>query len=389
MENLKGANAKDIQFTIDKNRQKLEEGNKFDKMILSLLEQRLEQQVQIEENVAKDADKRKKKRELEAELETISQKEELSRKEAKRRLDIEKWLQSQKLQLIEETNKDLTKSIEDSLNNQLKANEDEVENEINLFVSNEQSKRDEADRTDKILKEIDDERIAKKEEDAKKEQQIEEEKAQRIIGISQELGSAVNGLISGQTETFKDFAKEILKIGLNQLKIQAQMAVASATVQSLAQPDSVATFGATGLVRAAILQGLIEVAFAGLNGIIDAFEYGTDNAPGEFIAGEKGRELMRLKTGEMIMAESATHFKGNKYKGATIYSNPETEKIIAESNRNNNFIFDTTDLRDEMRAVRKAIQSKPVSITDKSGRIIGYQENSYREIYLNRLRNGR
>lgn len=75
-------------------------------------------------------------------------------------------------------------------------------------------------------------------------------------------------MMSGSEDAFKHFAKNILIFALEQLKIQAQLAAAGATVASLAQPDSIATFGATGLVRAAIIVGLIEAAFAGLEGLV-------------------------------------------------------------------------------------------------------------------------
>ena len=122
---------------------------------------------------------------------------------------------------------------------------------------------------------------------------------------------------------------------------------------------------------------------------IPKFAKGTDYAPNEFIAGEAGRELVKTQSGEVYMAGKATHFKGNRFKGATVYTNKETEQIIKESGRGNNFVFDTKELRDEMRSVKKAIIKKPVLITDNSGRVVGKESNNYREIYLNRLRNGR
>ena len=62
---------------------------------------------------------------------------------------------------------------------------------------------------------------------------------------------------------------------------------------------------------------------------------------------------------------------------------------IKESGKSNSFVFDTSDLRDEMRAVKNAINKKQIAITDNSGRIVGSQSNNYRETYLNRMRNGR
>jgi len=89
------------------------------------------------------------------------------------------------------------------------------------------------------------------------------------------------------------------------------------------------------------------------------------------------------------MVDKPTYFKGNKFKGAKIYTNKETESIIAQSESQNNIYFDTADLKNGLTRIEKAINKKPVMITDNSGRIIGKQTNTYRETYLNRLRNGR
>ena len=125
------------------------------------------------------------------------------------------------------------------------------------------------------------------------------------------------------------------------------------------------------------------------NNGIPGFATGTEYAPSEFVAGEAGRELIKTKSGDVVMADKTTHFKGNRFKGATVYTNRETEQIIKESGKSNSFVFDTSDLRDEMRAVKNAINKKPIAITDNSGRIVGSQSNNYRETYLNRMRNGR
>jgi|GEM_PF-7095273 len=77
-------------------------------------------------------------------------------------------------------------------------------------------------------------------------------------------------MMQGGEDAFKEFGKKILILALEQLKIQAQLAAAGVTVQSLAQPDSIATFGAAGLARAAIIVGLIEAAFAGLEGLVSS-----------------------------------------------------------------------------------------------------------------------
>lgn len=99
-------------------------------------------------------------------------------------------------------------------------------------------------------------------------------------GAIQTISQGVYDMASGSEGALKKFGKSILKFALEQLKIQAEIAAAGATVQSLAQADSISTFGATGLIRAAIIVGLIEAAFAGLDALVDNFAEGGFTRPG-------------------------------------------------------------------------------------------------------------
>lgn len=90
-----------------------------------------------------------------------------------------------------------------------------------------------------------------------------------ILATADALAQSVYDLASGGEDALREAGKNILLFALDMLKTQTEIAIAGATIQSLAQPDSVATFGATGLIRAAILVGLIEVAFAGVKGLVN------------------------------------------------------------------------------------------------------------------------
>ena len=115
--------------------------------------------------------------------------------------------------------------------------------------------------------------IAKQNEDNAKEQ-FEAENKRRAdltaIGMdfANDMGTLVGGAISGNEDIVASSLKSIINMGLDLLKVQVQMAIAGATAQSLAQPDSVATFGASGLARAAILVGLIEAAFSVVKSVV-------------------------------------------------------------------------------------------------------------------------
>lgn len=96
-----------------------------------------------------------------------------------------------------------------------------------------------------------------------------ESQAQRYQDTITTISDGLYEMMSGSEDAFKTFAKNILIFALEQLKIQTQIAVAGATVQSLASPESVATFGAAGIAKAALLVGLIEAAFAVVEGLVN------------------------------------------------------------------------------------------------------------------------
>lgn len=104
--------------------------------------------------------------------------------------------------------------------------------------------------------------------------QISAEEVGVIEQSVEQMGGMLIAFASGQEESIADYAKNILKMGLKLVKDQAEIAAVGVTVQSLASPESIATFGAAGIAKAAIIIGLIEAAFAGLNVVIDGFEQG-------------------------------------------------------------------------------------------------------------------
>lgn len=94
------------------------------------------------------------------------------------------------------------------------------------------------------------------------------------LGMMQDVGQLMGEAMSGQLQDQKDFHKAFLQMMLKAFKAQLQMEIAKASAASLASPDSVATFGLSGLARAAVLTGLLEGLFAGLSGIVSGFAGG-------------------------------------------------------------------------------------------------------------------
>ena len=120
---------------------------------------------------------------------------------------------------------------------------------------------------------------------AEKEQRLQDEKNKRILesekqrrdviaGFEEELGSLIGEFLTGQEKDIKGFLKATLNASLDALERTITISIAEATARSLASAGSVATFGAAGLARAALLTGLIKGAFAGVKGIVNSFEGG-------------------------------------------------------------------------------------------------------------------
>ena len=75
--------------------------------------------------------------------------------------------------------------------------------------------------------------------------------------LGEAMGEAFYGMLSGQ----KDFAQQFLLIALDMIQQYINLLLVKMMAESLAMADSVATWGATGLARYAILSGLVNAAF--------------------------------------------------------------------------------------------------------------------------------
>lgn len=96
------------------------------------------------------------------------------------------------------------------------------------------------------------------------------------------IGEMVGDAISEGIVDAREAAKQLVLIALDELGNFATLAIARATVDSLIQGDSIATFGATGLARAAILSGLIKAAIGAAKGVISKNLYtGGYSGPGD------------------------------------------------------------------------------------------------------------
>lgn len=151
-----------------------------------------------------------------------------------------------------------------------KIQEEERQHQAKLLKIQEDADKARADKNLANLK-----AIAKQNEvDAQKRFEAENKRKSDLAALgfdfANEMGTLVGGAIANNEDIVASSLKSLINMALDALKVQVQMAVAGATAQSLAQPDSVATFGATGFARAAILVGLIEAAFAAVKGVVSS-----------------------------------------------------------------------------------------------------------------------
>lgn len=317
---------------------------------------------------------------------------------------------------------DATDAFVKGMNEQIKANEDELKSKLDAIDKEEKELEDlrkstidgfneEVDAFNKAeeeKKKISDKAEEEKEKKAEKEKDRQKDIRDASIQLARDSINAVfemqnMKLEKEMTDLEKKKEKELSVKGLTEaqkLKIEADFdkkagaiktkQAQQAKVQALfdiAIGTAVSVMNAKGNIPLMVILGVMGAVQAALVAArpIPKFAKGTKDAPGFGIFGEAGREMMSLRSGELMMAEKATYFEGSKFKGARIFSNPETEKIIGASDRG--IYGQQTDMRllDKMDEVKKAILSKPVAIYDKDHRQIGLGNSKHQEIYLNRL----
>lgn len=108
---------------------------------------------------------------------------------------------------------------------------------------------------------------------AKREKQRLQEQAQQYRQYGEQIGDSIGQMLTNQENALQGFADTMIDILFDVLSQMIEIEIAKATgvavgavsrasAESFAQPDSVATFGASGAARAAILSGLIMGALA-------------------------------------------------------------------------------------------------------------------------------
>lgn len=114
----------------------------------------------------------------------------------------------------------------------------------------------------------------KTQEEAEKRTKIQEEQNKLFLGFAEQAGEILGEAIFSGQNLFESFGKQIILSGLDVLKKLIQIQIAQATGYSLASAESVATFGAAGFAKAALMAGLIEGAFSAVKAQVSQFKDG-------------------------------------------------------------------------------------------------------------------
>lgn len=124
-----------------------------------------------------------------------------------------------------------------------------------------------------------------------------EAKAQEAEDMVMQLGGVVNDALNDSENAMRTLFKGMAVMLLDMVEKQMLASIAQSRAISLAQPDSVTSFGASGLIRAAIMSGLIKAGFGILKSQImkepKGYFMGRSGGSAEIAyVGEKGAEII-------------------------------------------------------------------------------------------------
>jgi len=105
---------------------------------------------------------------------------------------------------------------------------------------------------------------------------------------------------------------------------------------------------------------------------IPQFAEGTENAPSSFIAGEEGSELIRTKSGKMILTPNkATLFSDNNLIGSTVFPHDQTQRMLANMAFNQvREVVDLSKTNSHLASMDKQMKNKAERYTDAKGRTV-------------------
>jgi len=163
----------------------------------------------------------------------------------------------------------------------------------------------------KTIREADDKNAKKSYDDRVK---ASEDAANKQIKDQEKLADRTTTLFANQVNVYKSLLEQGNSIGvalykgflINILRMLKSQLQAEIIGKSLATPDSIATFGATGAFRAAIIVALLEAAFGAAEAAVMGFSKGgkVEGRIGAKIRRSNGDDrIITAKTGEVVLTE--------------------------------------------------------------------------------------
>ena len=141
------------------------------------------------------------------------------------------------------------------------------------------------------------------------------QKEQMAMDFGAQIGNLIGTAMDDQTDAAKRFSKHLIMITLDTLRKLANAAIAKIAFEALASPDSVATFGVSGLAKIAGLTLLVEGAYATAAA---ALQYNKGRYP------VKGANDGQMYFPDQIISNPATGI----VKGPALISEVQDEMII-------------------------------------------------------------
>jgi TP901 family phage tail tape measure protein len=170
-------------------------------------------------------------------------------------------------------------------------------------------------------------------------------KVEMYKAIGDSLASVSEGIMNGQIKTFADFGKAMLAMMLDILSKIIDLKIAEATAIALATPDSVLSFGATGLARAVIIGGLLKGLLAGAKAILLS-----DNSTGTEQHFDGRYEVTGAQDGKRYQAEWAGVPVTGLYTSPSLIAETGSE-IIIDPYRTRNIMMNYPYLLDAIKSV--------------------------------------
>lgn len=186
-------------------------------------------------------------------------------------------------------------------------------------------------------------------------------------------------------EIEKKYDKEATKLKIKQAKQNKAVAIFDSTINlAKAIIAALTIVPPASFVMAALTAVLAGVQLATIVATpIPKFSRGTKYAPDGLISvAENGKELIKTRSGQLLMASEPALLTGMK--GATIYSNAETDALL----KMRNVGYDSRDLKRTLetnneKLIRTIQNKKEIHITPPRGSRITEREGAYFKRYLN------